>query len=80
MEKDNLMIIFLAADIYPQTMRRSIGVREAEPPRRLRQSQEFQGVGFFFFTGGGHERYHQVKVTAIVCILIVMHCAQLGPL
>ena len=28
------------------TMRRSLGVREAEPPRRLRQSQEFQGVGF----------------------------------
>ena len=32
----------------PVTMRRSIGVREAEPPRRLRQSQEFQGVRFLF--------------------------------
>ena len=25
-----------------------MGAREAEPPRRLRQSQEFQGVGFPF--------------------------------
>ena len=36
------------------TMRRSIGLREAEPPKRLRQSQEFQVVlSHFRF----HERY-----------------------